>query len=197
MILTTRAFWLIFRELTRLEGIFFRVLFHQILLDFPVSFQWDERSWRDSWKSQIEFLCKMPSCSFTSLISSPVMEFHWSNFKRELFENEDEIRIRLKFGEKTDDLNSDQPGTALSVSMAIGLIKLYFISSNVLEFQIKSVNWFILTNLHFIPLSLQHVDFNYDSSSMQTSAMILLCSVLVLIFIFVSSIFVWKWVISR
>ncbi|CRK98710.1 CLUMA_CG011980, isoform A [Clunio marinus] len=37
-----------------------------------------------------------------------------------------------------------------------------------------------------------HVDFNYDNSSMQTSAMILLCSVLVLIFIFVSSIFVWK-----
>ncbi|KAG5681848.1 hypothetical protein PVAND_011256 [Polypedilum vanderplanki] len=37
-----------------------------------------------------------------------------------------------------------------------------------------------------------YIDFDYNNSSMQASAMILLCSVLVLIFIFVSSIFVWK-----
>lgn len=40
----------------------------------------------------------------------------------------------------------------------------------------------------------QFTDINYDALSMQTTAITLLCSVLFLIFIFVSSIFVWKWV---
>lgn len=43
----------------------------------------------------------------------------------------------------------------------------------------------------------QILDASYHSSpSLQTSAMILLCSVLLLIIIFVSSILVWKWVQS-
>lgn len=60
-----------------------------------------------------------------------------------------------------------------------------FLQRNIFRKTVRNRNSFLL----------QHVDFNYDNSSMQTSAMILLCSVLVLICIFVSSIFVWKWVL--
>lgn len=50
---------------------------------------------------------------------------------------------------------------------------------------------------NFSLLSFQILDASYHSgTSLQTSAMILLCSVLLLIFIFVSSILIWKWVQS-
>lgn len=45
--------------------------------------------------------------------------------------------------------------------------------------------------------NLMFTDINYDALSMQTTAITLLCSVLFLIFIFVSSIFVWKYRFKR
>lgn len=46
-------------------------------------------------------------------------------------------------------------------------------------------------------LSLQILDASSLDPTLQSSAMILLCTVLLLIFIFISSIFIWKWVYAR